>query len=426
MTDNHPPSLATYARIIIVASMAGIISHLLRSSLGVLGPDLMQELSFSAEWLGIMTGLFFLVFALNQIPLGILLDRYGPRRVVSTFLLFTIVGCGLFVVANSVWMLIAGRVMMGLGSSALIISSFVLLARWFTPEKYANATSILIALGNAGGLLATAPLAALAAWLSWRGAFAVVAVFCAIVAALVFFFIQDNPPGKKVKPVPKQSLSEQLKGTWVIIKNPATKHLIAIAAVAYPSVATILALWGGPFLFDVYGLDTLARGNVLLCMAIAAIVSPLFYGWLNNIIGTRAIAFLGSSITVAVLLTLAFAPKMDLFFITVLMTLLGGGAGYNMLVLPVSRFFFPEHMTGRAVTTVNIAIVGGVAIMQMLTGFIVGAFPEVNGSTPEIAYRTVFATLAIFLTLGTWYFARLGPLPNSYIDPDNDQQNNKS
>ncbi len=418
MSVSQSPPFSTIVRIVIIAAMAGIISHLLRSSLGVLGPDLMEELNFSAEWLGIMTGIFFLVFALNQIPLGILLDRHGPRLVVSAFLMVTIIGCALFTIADSVWMLIAGRIMMGLGSSALIISSFVLLSHWFTAEKYASATSVLIAIGNLGGLLATAPLAALSAWISWRGSFAVIGILCFIVAALVFFFSQDYPPGTQKEEFPKQSLSDQLKGTWQVIRNPATWHLVALAAVAYPSVATILALWGGPFLHDVYGLDTIERGSILLWMAIAAILSPLFYGWLNNIIGTRAIAILGASLTVIVLLILAFTSRLDLWLITLLMAMLGAGAGYNMLVLPASRFFFPIHMTGRAVTTVNIAIVGGVALMQVITGFIIGAFPEVDGSTPEVAYRTVFGVLAACLILGAWYFSRLGPLPNSHPEPD--------
>lgn len=417
MTAAAASGRAFRVRLVAAACLAGMISLLLRSSLGVLGPDLMRDFAIGPEALGLLAGVFFITFAALQLPLGILLDRLGPRRVVAGGLAVAALGCALFVVAPDFRALLIGRVVMGAGCAALMIGGFVLLSRWFAAAEYARASSFLVAFGNSGTLLATAPLGLAAVWLGWRGAFAVIGVAAAVIVVLVLVFQRDAPPGHALHGRETESLTDSLRGIVEVLRNRRMPYLLSMALVGYPVIAAVLALWGGPYLNDVHGLDTVARSNVMLGMAVAVMAAPLFWGALVRVIGLRRTVLAGAGTCFVALSSLAAFPAPDLWLAAVLLLMLGGSGGYAMLLLAIAREIFPDHLTGRAMTIVNVAVVGGVSVMQIATGFVVGAFPLTEaGLAPPDAYRTLFAVLAAAVTTGALVFRRMPPLPGEAGD----------
>jgi len=391
--------------IVVIAGSLGIVSQLLRGTMGVIAPDMMRDLDFGPERLGLLTGIFFFAYACCQIPMGVLLDRLGPRRVVATFLTIAAAGTILFGLADAYSGLVVGRVIMGVGAASLYMGGFTLLVRWVEPERYMRLAAIMVTIANIGSLLATTPFAAAAEAIGWRGAFLVIAVVCVCLAVAILLAAHDRPPGARRPEGPPETITASLKGVIAIFGDGRIQRVCILALVTYPTIASVFVLWGGPYLHDIHGLDPVARGNVLLLMAVAISLGPILFSWIDARIGARRTVLFGCGLQTGALLGLAFAPDPPLALVEILFVALGLSGGYNLLLPAVSRFFFPDSMAARVMTTITVFIIGGVALFQGVTGFIVGAFPGPDGVPSEMAYRIMYGFLALVMVAGMAVFA---------------------
>ena len=402
-------SLSAAIRILATLCAAYIVSQFFRSSTAVIAPDLVRDIGFSPESLGLLTGAFFLAFGLTQIPLGILLDRFGARRTMAVMLLFAVAGSLLFAGAESPVMLTVGRALIGIGCAAVFMGSVVICARWFAPDRLATTASIVLAVGGAGNLLSATPLAYATEHVGWRSAFIGMAAITALIALAVFLLVRDAPPDHPFHRRKRETLGAVLRGLGEVLRNKRLPYLAAMAFVSYPAMATILTLWAGPYLADIHGLDGVGRGNVLLATGVAMILGTLLYGPLDRLLDTRkGIAMAGASSTAVVLMALALIAAPPLWLAVILLTLLGFFGTYSIMIMAHGRASFPEHLVGRAVTMVNFVNFTGVAVMQVLTGFIVGALTRAGDAPPEIAYRAVFGFLAATVITALIYYWRIG------------------
>jgi sugar phosphate permease len=401
--------LSAAIRILATLCAAYIVSQFFRSSTAVIAPDLVRDIGFSPESLGLLTGAFFLAFGLTQIPLGILLDRFGARRTMAVMLLFAVAGSLLFAGAESPVMLTVGRALIGIGCAAVFMGSVVICARWFAPDRLATTASIVLAVGGAGNLLSATPLAYATEHVGWRSAFIGMAAITALIALAVFLLVRDAPPDHPFHRRKRETLGAVLRGLGEVLRNKRLPYLAAMAFVSYPAMATILTLWAGPYLADIHGLDGVGRGNVLLATGVAMILGTLLYGPLDRLLDTRkGIAMAGASSTAVVLMALALIAAPPLWLAVILLTLLGFFGTYSIMIMAHGRASFPEHLVGRAVTMVNFVNFTGVAVMQVLTGFIVGALTRAGDAPPEIAYRAVFGFLAVTVIIALFFYRRLG------------------
>jgi MFS family permease len=211
-------------RILFCACLTYIISQFYRSANAVIGPDLMTELSLTPEDLGILTGAFFLTFSISQLPVGIALDRWGPRRTIIFTLVIAFLGALAFAHGRNLTELSLARVVLGFGCAALLTGPLVLFSRWFSPEKFAQMSGILIAVGNLGVIASTAPLAWFTAAFGWRAAFYVTAAMTLVLLALSFWAIHDHPDPAKARPGAGESLGQALRGVATVMKHPAFPH----------------------------------------------------------------------------------------------------------------------------------------------------------------------------------------------------------
>ncbi|WP_137124775.1 MFS transporter [Roseomonas sp. HF4] len=392
MTGVGPAALAA------LALMTGL-SQFHRAALGVIAPELSEDLALSPAVLGAANGMFFAALLLAQVPVGIALDRAGPRRTVGALTGLAVLGAGLQAVAPDGGWLLASRFLIGLGCAGSFMAAVVLCARWHQGAAMTVALSRVFALSQMGILLAGAPLAAVAGLLGWRGALGASAVLTLLAGLAWWRLVPEEAAGAPARR--PETLREALVGQVSIWRLPGLSRVLAMHLVGYAAAATVLGLWAGPYLADVHGLDAAGRGWALAAMGVAMPAGLLLIGPVERRFGPRRrVVTAGAALAAAALLGLAVWPGAPLAGALALLVLLVLFSAFPVLVVAEGRSLFPDHLVGRGATTVNLAQVLGSALLPLLVGAVVGLFPEAGGARPEAAYRAAFAVLGLALGLG--------------------------
>jgi predicted MFS family arabinose efflux permease len=395
MTHPSQGTGASAARLLACTIPLAVLSQFYRSSTGVIAPDLVAELALTPEEIGLVSGAFFIAITLLQLPIGIMLDRFGARRVIASMLAIAVVGSLAFAAATGFAGLVLARILIATGFAAVTIGSVVILRHALPPAGLAAAMSILFAAANAGSLVATAPLAHAAVWIGWRETFVVLAAVSALCALLFYLFVQDRPaePGA---PASREPFRDSLKGVLDVLRLPAISRVAPLIAVGYASVIAVVGLWGGPYLYDVHGLDTAQRGDALSVMAVALVAGTLVYGPLEKRYGNRRLLItVGCLGSLGALLALAAWPQAGLVAATVLLSVFAFFSGFSVLVMAHGMALLPQRLAGRGATTLNIALLGGAALIQSVSGGLLDGAARIAGTAD--AYRVLFALLALVL-----------------------------
>ncbi len=383
----------------VLVAITGL-SLFYRACLGVLAPELAQDLGLTPEDLGHANGAFFLAMAAMQIPVGLLFDRYGPRRVVAAFTVLAVVAAAWQAMVRSPGELVAARLLLGAGCAASFMGAVTLCALWYPGHGLATVLSRIFAFSQLGSFLAATPLALAQEAVGWRWAFAGMAAATAVTGALFYLLMRDRPPGAAA-PTAHDRFGDVVRGLAAVWRTRGLLPVLAIHTFAYASMATVLGLWAGPYLAHVHGMDGPARGNVLLAMATAQLLGILAFGPLDRRFDTRKWVIVpGALCTVALLAALALVPGLPRGVAVTLLVLFTGVTSYSVVIVAHGRSLFPDRLLGRGVTTVNIAQVVGLTVLPLMTGPIVGAFPAPGAVSPEIAYRCAFGAIAATLAAG--------------------------
>ena len=398
--------LSPAAALLLALALLTGLSQFHRSALGVIAPELSADLALTPAMLGAANGMFFASLLLMQLPVGIALDRLGPRRLVAGLSVIAVVGLVVQSLATDGAMLLGARALIGIGSAASFMAAVVLCARWYAGAEMTLALSRVFALSQCGILLAGAPLAWLAGWLGWREAFLVSAMLTGAAAFLWWRLVRDDPPHRPAPPRRTETLGEALRGQFSIWSLPGLSRVLALHLVAYAAAATVIGLWAGPYFADVHGLNANERGLALAAMGLAMPIGLLLVGPLERHYFARSgLIGAGATLSALMLLALALWPAPPLPMALGLLVGLVLFSSYPVLLVTEARSLFPDHLVGRGASTVNMAQVLGSSLLPMLVGLVVGFFPMVEAARPEVAYRAGFAVLAACLLLGLagWY-----------------------
>jgi MFS family permease len=283
-------SLRLWFRLVPAYATGYFLSYGLRSVNAVIAPELMQELGMSAAGLGMLTSAYFLAFGLFQLPLGLLLDRFGPRRVEAALLLVAAAGCVLFALGTSLQALAVARALIGLGVSACLMASFKAYSQWFPTERQASLTATTMVAGGLGALTASVPVEALLPLLGWRGVFFLVAALLVATAGLLM-----TVPDKTAGTAP-ESLMQQLRTLGGIYGNRTFWRFAPQGSLTVGGYMAIQGLWAVPWLIEVDGLTRTDAASVLLLLSLAMLVGFLF-------VATGSVWLARRGITPAMLLT---------------------------------------------------------------------------------------------------------------------------
>ncbi len=391
------------------------ISQFLRNSVGVIAPDLARELTLSPTQIGSLSSIFFFIFALVQIPVGIGIDRFGPRALILGSASLTVLGCLVFAWGQTPLNLMLARLLMGLGCSSFFMAPLVIYARWYPPERFSMLAGLQQGIGTLGTLLATAPLAYLVMLVGWRGSFISVALLTLMVSALVFWRISDTPPHTPPQSKEKESWAQSFAGVREVVATSGFAALMAIHLAGHTAFASVIGLWLSPYLRDVYGLDILARGQILLVGALAHVIGLLLWGNFAKFFKDyRQGTVLGASIAIACFIVLILYPHMPLWLFVVWISIYGLAISFQPLNIAHARTLFPARLTGRGITMLNMGTMGGVFIIQIASGWVIAQFSPTLINGVEVrdanAYLTAFALTGGGLALGTVLY-RLLPVP---------------
>ena len=401
---------ATPIAVVGTLIMVYVMSQFFRNSLGVIGPDLAKEFQLEAAHLSMLGSAFFLSFALVQIPLGMAIDRFGARVCLLTPTLILLAGTLLFAFARNFSDLVLARLIIGLGCSSFLMAPLAIYAERFPPQMFGTMVGIHVGTGNLGSLGATAPLAFVTAWLGWRSGFLIIAALVAIAIVLVYFVVHDDEAARTRRKLRAESFASLLRGVAAAAKTDSFWPVFIMQLATYPAFAAILGLWSGPWLSQTYGLGLEERGNLLFAMALAQICSLFAWGTVDRIFKSYKIpCLLGASLCVLVLALAALLPIPRSLLLPYLI-LLGLVFGFSPVLTSHGKSLFPPELTGRGLSLLNIAAMGGVFVQQLATGAIISLFETrlVNGVHvyPPEAYRWVFGILAAEIALAMLLYTR--------------------
>ena len=379
-----------WLRVFLPFAAGYYLSYLLRTVNAVIAPELTRELALSAADLGLLTSAYLLAFAAFQIPLGLLLDRHGPRRVEAGLLLVAAAGTLLFAFGRSPFELTFARGLIGLGVSACLMAAFKGFAQNFPAERQASLTGAIMASGGLGAITASLPLELALPLLGWRGVFQGLTFLLVAVAAWIYLSVPQREAG-----VSRDRLGAQLKGVAGILAHRVFWRFAPPMALVTGGFLAVQGLWAVPWLMNVENLSRHQAAEVLFALNLAMLLSHLG-------IATFAVRLARAGITPSALLLggygLALAsqaamlaglgPAMPLWF-AYGVGVSGGSLSYSLL----SAHFAPA-LSGRVTTTLNLLLFIGAFTLQWGLGVLIDGLGAAGFATPA-AYRATFALLLI-------------------------------
>ena len=384
----HIPTAPASAAAVFVPFATGyFLSYLFRSVNAVIAPNLAAEMGLSSAQLGLLTSTYFLTFALSQVPLGVLLDHYGPRRVQACLFAVAAVGALIFGNGTNLATLVAGRALIGLGVSAALMAALKAVVLAFPKERLALLNGCLVMFGGIGAYVAAGPTDALVRWSDWRLVFLILAAATALAALTILLVVPDQ---HRAAPT---TLAKSLVGLRTVFSDSFFWRIAPASACAIGTAWAIQGLWAARWLAEV---DGLSRGDIVFClsaMAGALAVGALAIGLAGDRLkraGVNASVPLVTAFTAFALLQMAIIQHLPIprLFLWCGCAALGGATVLSYAALAEN---FPKELAGRANGALNLLHIGVAFVVQWGIGAVIDLWPAAaDGKHPAIAYETAF------------------------------------
>lgn len=381
------------------------LSYVFRTVNAVAAPDLVADTGLGADALGFLTSMYMAAFAVLQLPLGILLDRFGPRRVEAALLTIAAAGALVFAFSDGLLGLSIGRALIGAGVSCCMMASFKAFAMWFAPHRLPSIYACLLAFGALGAISATVPVEWFLGLLDWRALFIGLGGFALAVSLAVFTIVPDHhePPGHT-------TFADQLRGLGFVFRDRFFLGIAPLAAVSMGTSLAINGLWAGPWLRDVAGLGRDGVATHLLIIAASMGVGFLALGLLTERLtrlGLRPVTVATGGmtafmITVAILAIGLTGPMLWVLLVGAGFLAAAGSLSYSL----VSRHF-GRHLAGRANTALNVLVFVAAFTIQWAIGGVLSFWEDPVTRRYDLAgYRIAFAATVVLQAVALVWFLR--------------------
>jgi len=373
------------------------IAYLFRTINAVMAAPLATELGLGADDLGLLTSVYFLTFAAAQIPIGILLDRYGPRRVQSALLVIAAIGSTLFAVSDHFLMLLVGRALIGLGVASAMTGGLKALVLWFPGDRVPLLNGLMVMLGALGAVTATLPADLLLDWIGWRELFGLFAALTAASAVMIYLIVPEATP------VPSGAVSAGLRKVYA---DPRFWRVAPLSASCIGTAWALQGLWAAQWLKDVEGLDRAGVVFHLFAMAVALSLGAILLGVAADRLRRRGVgpgSLLG--LVAAAFIATQFALILRLPLPSYLQWAVVAAVGAaTVLSFAILGEYFPKELAGRANGALNLFHIAAAFVVQYATGVVLQHWTPQAGHYPEIAYQTAFAlNLALQVVAWIWF-----------------------
>lgn len=383
-------------KIFIPFALGYFLSYLFRMVNAVIAPDLVADLNINPSQLGLLTSTYFIAFASSQLPLGIFLDRFGPRIVESFLLIFAGLGAFIFAKSNTLTGVIIGRAFIGFGVSACLMAAFKSYVIWFPARLWPRINGFQMAAGGLGALCSTTPVEWLMNITDWRGLFLLLSLLSFLVAIGVFFIV----PEKNIREN-SDSFSLQIKGVKQVFCSRFFWQIAPLTTMTQASFFSLQGLWAGPWLRDIAGMPRQEIAIVLFWAAIAMTIGFICLGFIAEKLLQRGISILftavaGMGIFIGVQFFIAFQVSISPTFLWVLLSFFGTS---GILSYAALSSFFPKTISGRVTTSINLLVFISAFILQWTIGAIINIWETTAaGNYHASGYRAGFLTILILQT----------------------------
>ncbi|WP_051073547.1 MFS transporter [Cupriavidus neocaledonicus] len=387
-------------RVLAVFSLGFLVSYVFRGVNLGFAPHLTRELGLNAGDLGLLTSFYFLGFACAQLPAGILLDRYGPRRNEAAMLLVAVAGSLVFALAPGMAGLAAGRLLIGVGVSVCLGAAIQALSMWFPLSRMPLLNGVVMAIGGLGAVLVGTPLTWLLSLTDWRTVSIGLAGVSLAMAALLWFGAPDQPRAGK------ESLREQLRGTLQILGSERFWRVVPLTLLNQGVFLAVQTLWVGAFLRDVSGYDAGTSARLVSVIGFAMMAGCVGSGWAARHLerlGVSLYAFAGAGMTGFIVIQLLLMAQVPLPA-ALLWAAYGGFGSSGILTYAVLARSFPDALIGRATTALTLTVFLSTFACQVGVGFVLDLWPATGGHYPKAAHLAAWSGLVALQALAAvWY-----------------------
>ena len=385
--------------IFFVFACGYFLSCLLRAITATLSPLLTSEFNLLAGDLGLLAGGYFLGFASMQIPLGYLLDKHGPKKIVSSFLLIAIIGTAAFSLAQNFSGLLISRVLIGIGVSACLMGPLTGYRIWFADEYQQRANSWMLMIASTGFVFSTLPVQILLPIFGWRWIFGVITILIFLVIILTLLFI---PSWKKDEQSNKEKNTGSLSDVW---KNKFFRSTIPLGLFNYGGIMAVQTLWAGPWMIRVAGYDPLQSATGLFWINTTMLIAFFVWGYIlpkiNNLgMDTMKLMKFGLPISYLSLLIIIVSGESAgaTHFIVYIFTSI-----VLTLTQPAVAMRFPTSLAGKSLTSFNLLIFLGTFIMQWGIGLVIDLC-KFFGNNEIQSFQISFAVYLVICVFCYLYF----------------------
>ncbi|MDZ7839335.1 MAG: MFS transporter [Gammaproteobacteria bacterium] len=400
MQQDSTASSTLVLRIYLPFALGYFLSYVFRVVNAVIAGDLRTDLELDSSVLGLLTSTYFLTFAAFQLPLGYLLDRFGPRRVEASLLLIAALGAFVFSLSESVAGLIAGRALIGLGVSACLMAAFKAYVDWFPSDRLPRINGWQMAAGGLGALFATRPVEMSLPVLGWQGVFQILGVAC-IAAAVIMFLVV---PEREKPAVPEDG--EETFGFKTVFTSPLFLRVAPLTMTSQASFLSVSGLWAGTWLQDVAGMDRAPAANVLAGLTVAMIAGFVVLGSITSELSRKGI----STFTTATVSVVAATIPLLWMIVSegdapawLCWTMFGFFGTGSILYYAALSQHFPRQIAGRVNTAMNLLVFVGAFLLQWGIGVVIDHWSGGDGFSVT-GYRVAFSVLVALQGLALlWY-----------------------
>ena len=389
--------------IFLLATSHFFLSQFYRTSNAVIAPELLRDLYLNTEELGLISASFFYGFALTQIPISLLLDKVGPRWLMSVLSMIGILGALIFSMADTFSMGLIGRILLGIGMACNLMGTFKLLTEWFEPLIFATLTGIVVSIGTFGNMIAATPLVMLVEQMGWRNSFQLIAAINLILTLTLFIVVRDRPSRSATSALssePSISLKEAFSNLGLLLRDRDYWIISVATFVRYGTFAAFQALWAGPFLIEVMGYSAISTGNLILLMNVGLIIgSPMWGALSDRIFQTRKglVVFCLLIMGVLTFVLAIISPETDLLVLAPIFFAFGLVTSGGMLMYPHIKDLMPQKMAGAAMTGINFFNMMGPAMFLQGLGILMQRlYPDASRGPAafDVAFMVCMVCLA--------------------------------
>lgn len=391
------------------------VSYAFRSVNALLGPQIAVEFGFGASQLGLLTSVFFLIFGLVQIPVGVLLDRFGPRRVDAALLMVAAVGAVVFASAQSFAGVVVGRLLIGLGVSACLMASFQAFLLWYPLERIATLNSLAFAVGILGAITVSVPLETALRFVDWRTAMLAFSLVALVASATIFLAVPEHR-----RTSTQTSFVDALRVVKDLVADQAFRRTAVMISTSQCAAVALYTLWIATWLRDVAGFDRPAVGRALFVVSLAMIGGYLFFGRAADSLSRRRVSELplvvgGVGVSSLCLLLLVFDVTEQVLW------LWGGfifASSAATLAYSIVSKRFPREYAGRVNSTLNTFVFIGMFLGQWSVGLVLDYWPSTASGYAPQAYGWALGLLWLVQGVGlVWYWRGRALLANRRSAP---------